>query len=108
MAMKKFLIIIGIAFIGVLFVSCNKVKRSPGRVYMPDMTYSRAYETYSTSEEEMQKKGIHYNALPVTGTIARGDEKPFPLAKDKPGDSLNYNASKGIQNPLGKDSIDMT
>src|ERR1041385_5534592 len=108
MMMKKFLIITGIALLGVIVVSCNKVRRSPGRVYMPDMTYSRAYETYSTSEEEMAKKGIHYNALPVTGTIARGDEMPFPLTKDKPGDSVNYNASKTIQNPLSKDSIDMT
>jgi mono/diheme cytochrome c family protein len=108
MMMKKFLIIIGIALMGVIVVSCGKTKRSPGRVYMPDMNYSRAYETYSTSEEEMKKKGIHYNALPVSGTIARGDEMPFPLEKDKSGDSVNYVASKQIKNPLSKDSIDMT
>ena len=55
--MKKFLIISGISLMGVIMISCNKTKRSPGRVYMPDMNYSRAYETYSTSEEEMEKKG---------------------------------------------------
>lgn len=106
--MKKFLTILVIALIGVIIISCNKVRRSPGRVYMPDMNYSRAYETYSTSEEEMKKKGIHYNALPVAGTIARGDKMPFPLAQDKAGDSTNYVASKQVKNPLGKDSIDMT
>jgi len=34
----------------VLATSCNKVRRSPGRVYMPDMAYSRAYETYASTE----------------------------------------------------------
>lgn len=106
--MKKFLIILGISLMGAIVISCNKVKRNPGRVYMPDMNYSRAYETYSTSEEEMEKKGIHYNSTPVAGTIARGDEMPFPLAKDKFGDSTNYVASKQIKSPLNKDSIDLT
>ena len=69
---KKILIITGCVVTGLLLFSCNKVRRSPGRVYMPDMNYSRAYETYA-STEALQKKGIHYNALPVEGTIARGD-----------------------------------
>ena len=94
---------------GVIVTSCNKTKRSPGRVYMPDMNYSQAYETYSTKEDElMQKKGIHYNSKPVAGTIARGDEMPFPLAQDKFGDTTNYVASKQIKSPLNKDFIDMT
>jgi mono/diheme cytochrome c family protein len=36
----------------------------------------------------------------VAGTIARGDELPFPYERDKPGDSVNYVASKQVQNPL--------
>lgn len=94
---------------GVIVTSCNKTKRSPGRVYMPDMNYSQAYETYSTNEDElMQKKGIHYNSRPVAGTIARGDEMPFPLAQDKFGETINYGASRQVKNPLNKDLIDMT
>lgn len=106
--MKKIFVIIILVVSGSIMISCNRTKRNPGRTYMPDMTYSRAYETYSTSEEEMQNKGIHYNALPVTGTIARGDEMPFPLSQDKPGDTTNYFASRQIKNPLSIDSIDKT
>ena len=56
----------------------------------------------------MEKKGIYYNSRPVAGTIARGDQMPFPLTQDKFGDSTNYVASKQIKSPLNKDSIDMT
>ena len=38
--------------------------------------------------------------MPVAGTIARGEEMPFPLAKDVAGDTTNYFASRQIQNPL--------
>lgn len=82
----------------VLMVSCNKVKRSPGRTYMPDMAYSRAYETYATTEN-LQKAGIHYTAMPVAGTIARGDIRwNYPYAND----SAGYANSKNVVNPLPK------
>ncbi|MEP7318503.1 MAG: c-type cytochrome, partial [Panacibacter sp.] len=34
------------------------------------------------------------------GTIARGEEIPFPLKKDAPGDTANYFAARQVQNPL--------
>ena len=70
---------------------------------MPDMAYSRAYETYSVTAEQradLLKQGIHYSNLPVPGTIKRGELFPFALAKDKDGDSTNYVASKQIKNPV--------
>jgi len=73
---------------------------------MPDMGYSRAYETYA-DHSELEKDGIFYNNMPVAGTIARGEELPFPLAKDAPGDSTNYVASRQITNPLTLDSVHM-
>ena len=76
-------------------LSCNKVRRSPGRVYMPDMAYSRALETYS-STEGLQKEGVNYTAMPVTGTIARGDMAAYELKND----SAGYADSKNIINPL--------
>lgn len=88
----------------ILLTSCSdEVRRSPGRVYMPDMAYSRAYETYSVTpemQEELLKKGIHYSNIPVAGTIKRGELFPFALAKDKEGDSTNYVASKLVKNPI--------
>ena len=86
-----------------LVVSCSDVQRTPGRVYMPDMAYSRAYETYATTEEmkaEMLKKGIHFSNTPVEGTIKRGELLPFPIAKDSVGSTRNYEASKAVKNPL--------
>ncbi len=92
-----------IFIVAILAMSCNSVQRDPGKIYMPDMTYSRAYETYSVSEEQKQellKKGIHFSNTPVAGTIQRGEMLPFSLTKDAVGDSTNYVASKQIQNPL--------
>jgi mono/diheme cytochrome c family protein len=94
--MKKFWIIAGCLMAGAGLVSCGKVRRSPGRAYMPDMTYSRAYETYS-STAALEQKGIHYNAMPVEGTIARGDTlSAYPYKND----SAGYANSKNVANPL--------
>lgn len=103
--MKRIAVIIISAATAALLVSCNKVRRSPGRVYMPDMNYSRAYETYS-STEELKKKypTIQYNSMPVAGTMAKGDmtwEYPFK------NDSLGYIQSSSVENPLNKETIDM-
>jgi cbb3-type cytochrome c oxidase subunit III len=107
--MKKLSIISLIAVAGVIVISCSDIKRKPGRVYMPDMAYSRAYETYSVTEEEkaeLEKKGIHFSNTPVSGTIKRGELFPFALAKDNDADTTNYIASKQIHNPIGAlDSI---
>ncbi len=86
----------------VLMVSCNKVRRSPGRAYMPDMAYSRAVETYA-STEGLKKAGIHYTAMPVKGTMARGDMQAYTLEND----STGYIKSSAIINPLKVDSIDI-
>jgi len=97
--MKK-LSIVFVLVLAVVAWSCNEdVRRTPGRVYMPDMAYSRAYETYAPIDT-LAKQGIHYNRLPVAGTIKRGELLPFPLAKDKAGDTTNYVASTHITNPL--------
>jgi mono/diheme cytochrome c family protein len=63
------------------------------------MAYSRAYEPYDDHSELGDAK-IYYDGKPVKGTIARGQELPFPLEKDAPGDSTNYVASRQVQNPL--------
>jgi len=101
--MKKFWIITGLAAASALMFSCSGVQRNPGRAYMPDMSYSRAYETYA-STEALQKEGVYYNRLPVTGTIARGDMLfSYPFQND----SAGYAQSATVKNPLNADSIDM-
>src|SRR5580658_1805252 len=101
--MKKIVIPSLIILAVTLAVSCSDVQRNPGRIYMPDMAYSRAYETYATTEEikaALLSKGIHFSNIPVAGTIKRGELLPFLLTKDAPGDSTNYVASKKVKNPL--------
>lgn len=106
--MKKFFWIASI-FLAVLILSaCSDVRRNPGRAYMPDMNYSRAYETYAmldsakfTSDTNAIGEGkIYYTNMPVAGTVARGDAAPFPYAIDKLGDTANYIASKQVVNPV--------
>jgi len=82
----------------VALVACSDVKRTPGSIYMPDMAYSRAYETYS-DHSNLAEKGINYNNRPVEGTISREEDAPFHIAKDLPGDTANYVASKQVKNP---------
>jgi mono/diheme cytochrome c family protein len=101
MQIKKMLILCSLA--GLVLVSCNEVRREPGRVYMPDMTYSRAYETYAVTPEQREnllKQGIHYSNEPVPGTLKRGVLFPFDIARDKEGDTTNYTASKAVKSPL--------
>src|SRR5476649_1907165 len=82
-----------------VIASCSDVKRKPGTVYMPDMAYSRAYETYA-DHSNLAEKGINYNNMPVAGTISREEEMPFHLTKDALGDSAHYVAAKLVKSPF--------
>ena len=103
--MKKIFVIASILSSGIALVSCGSNHRKPGHIYMPDMFVSRAYETYDardtafTTDENEAGRKIFYNNRPVTGTMYRGEDLPFPLTMDKPGDTTNYVAAKQIQNP---------
>jgi hypothetical protein len=74
--MKKFNIIAFFMVAAIAFIACND-KRSPGHVYMPDMNYSRAYET--NMPNILQDSGINYIPTPVPGTVRRGDLFPYLL-----------------------------
>ncbi|MEO6070074.1 MAG: cytochrome c [Chitinophagaceae bacterium] len=98
--MKKLLIIAGMAAIGVGVLSCGSDKRSTGRVYMPDMAYSRAYEAYGYNNigdyERLHKEGVNYTSMPVEGTVARGDMLSYHIT----GDSAGMNAAQSLKNPF--------
>lgn len=95
--MKKSAIISFFTLIAVVVISCDDIQRKPSKTYMPDMAYSRAYETYS-DHSNLASKGIHYNNLPVPGTVSRGEEMPYHLLND----STGYNASASVTDPLPK------
>ncbi len=87
----------------VVFISCDS-RRQPGKVYMPDMAYSRAYESYAqrdsalfTMDPNDAGHKIFYNNLPPAGTIKRGDQFPFNVPNDSNG---LINLSAQVKNPL--------
>ena len=106
--MNKFVAIVFIFSTVMVISACSDVRRKTGAVYMPDMGYSRALETYAKLDSskftnnisEIGEGKVYYTAYPVAGTMARGDELPFSYEMDKAGDSTNYVASKQVQNPL--------
>ena len=91
------------------FAGCDS-KRKPGKVYVPDMAYSRAYESFAERDStkftmDMFKKGgdmIFFDNIPPSGTIKRGELFPYTL----PNDSNGYKMSSAILNPY--DSIVIT
>ncbi|TBR18388.1 MAG: cytochrome c [Chitinophagaceae bacterium] len=105
--MKKSAIIFSFFIIVITVLRCSSDKREPGTAYMPDMVYSRAYETYA-SVDNLHEKGVNYNSTPVAGTVARGDLSSYPYKND----SIGYVLSKNVKNPLptldAKDYIEAT
>jgi len=78
-------------------VGCSDVKRTRGKVYMPDMSDSRAYETYSVNPVFADGRT---SQGPVAGTVKRGDEYPVHIEMDEIGDTANYFASRQLTNPV--------
>ena len=99
----------------IVLVSCNGNDK-PGRIYMPDMTYSRAVESYAlldstkfTNDPSHLGKEIFYNSKPVEGTMGMDEVEPFaaPLSDSAGGLYTISNATKNPMPPLvGKDSLE--
>lgn len=93
--MKKLVIISFFTLVVFLVISCGDDHSKPGRIYMPDMAYSRAYETYS-DHSNLSSKGVSFNNRPVSGTVSRGEELPYHLSND----STGYAQSAAVVNPM--------
>lgn len=93
-----------IVFSALLVLASCDDNSKPGRIYMPDMAYSRAYETYmkrdtsvfTTDPAEKGGKMIYYNGAPAAGTIKRGEMFAYTL----PNDSNGYRMSAAVKNPV--------
>src|SRR5215212_9891140 len=104
--MRKFLIIIGIVTFSVAVFSCKSAGGEyPGDAYAPDMYYSRAYETYAYNSNDgykhLKERGINYTAMPVPGTMARGDGEAYPY----PNSDSGYIQAKAFKNPYDTASL---
>jgi mono/diheme cytochrome c family protein len=69
--MNKCIIYVGILWLGM--ISCDRTRSSTGWDYMPDMYYSRAYETYAPNPNFKDSMTMR---KPVEGTVPR-DMIPF-------------------------------
>jgi mono/diheme cytochrome c family protein len=99
--MKKVLAITGFLALGAGMISCGGANgKDQGQVYMPDMWYSRAYETYGYNSDpkdhDLKSRGAYYTGIPVRGTMARGDAFSFPAQE---GDS-GYVQAATLPSPL--------
>lgn len=85
-------ILIAAALASGAFLSACKDHRKPGRIYVPDMYQSRAYEFYSERLATMK---------PVDGTVKRGELLPYHLGEF---DTAQANLNK---NPLNITADDL-
>jgi mono/diheme cytochrome c family protein len=92
----KHLAIISVCLSTVAIFACSDIKRKPGKIYMPDMAYSRAVETYS-DHRELQAEGINYTARPVVGTVSRSEDVIYKMLADTTG---GYVLADQLRNPL--------
>jgi mono/diheme cytochrome c family protein len=86
--MNKFksIVVAGLGItLGLASCDSGNLRRTPGHIYAPDMTYSRAYDAY-TSNPKLGKDSL-ISHLPVAGTIARDHAMPDHLAE---GDTNAY------------------
>lgn len=106
--MKRILIATGFFSSLIGLISCGGAHGDdPGHAYMPDMYYSRAYETYGYNDvggemDTLKQRGIYYNGMPVPGTVARGDMISYHLTDD----SAGMKAAETLKSPL--DSVKVT
>jgi mono/diheme cytochrome c family protein len=112
--MKKIAIISTLILTTAVFYISSDSKRQPGKLYMPDMAYSRAYESYAKRSDSVftmdindPKHRIFYTAQPVNGTIRRGELFPFTVPNDSNGLLNLSNLVKSPLQPLTKpDSLE--
>lgn len=73
--MKKSILYILFVAVTTLVISCSEYNRGPGRVYAPDMVYSKAVDYYNDTLN-IGRQGGSYNKMPVKGTVAREQALP--------------------------------
>ena len=70
---KNFLFLITLAVSAIAITSCKSHGDNTGRIFMPDMTYSNAYEAYASTKFQHQSDTDAISAKkPVSGSIPRG------------------------------------
>lgn len=73
-------IVVASLLIGLTITACNSgyTRRNPGKIYAPDMTYSRAYDAYT---ENPNFSDSLTSRKPIAGTVAVGHDLPDHLTE---------------------------
>src|SRR5690606_10983491 len=81
----KSIVVAGL-LLGMGLAACNSgnMRRNPGKIYAPDMTYSQAYDAYTANPNFADSQT---SRQPVAGTVAMGHELPDHLVE---GDTNAY------------------
>lgn len=104
---KYFLFLVTIAISAVLVTSCKSHGDNPGRIFMPDMTYSNAYEAYASTKFQYQTDTDAISALePVMGTIPRGYLPNNESVRTDEAKLMSYLFKNYFKNPAGDPSVD--
>ncbi len=83
----KSIVIAGLGIsLGLASCDSGNLRRTPGHIYAPDMTYSRAYESYTANPNFGDSLT---SRPPVAGTVAREHGLPDHLVE---GDTIAYKA----------------
>ena len=104
---KHFLFLAIIAITAIVTSSCKSDGNRKGYIFMPDMTYSNAYEAYASTKFQNQSDTDAISAMkPIDGTIPRGY---LPLDEDIRNDEgklMSYLFKNYFKNPVGDPSVD--
>lgn len=81
-------IVVASLLVSVGLMSCNSgnMRRNPGKIYTPDMTYSRAYDAYTKNPNFSDTQT---SRVPIKGAIANNIDLPDHLVE---GDTNAYKA----------------
>ena len=81
----KSIVVAGLGLtLGLASCDSGNLRRTPGHIYAPDMTYSRAYDAYTSNPNFADSQT---SRPPVAGTIARGHAMPDHITE---GDTVGY------------------
>lgn len=104
---KSFLNILFLAGVTALIAtSCHSKGDKPGWIYMPDMTYSNAYETYSSTHHQTQNGDSISARLPEPGTISRNYFPGEEEIQTNESYMSSYLLKNYFENPIENPSID--
>lgn len=104
---KSFLFLITLAVSAIAITSCKSHGDNTGRIFMPDMTYSNAYESYASTKFQHQSDTDAISAKkPVSGTIPRGYLPDNEEVRTNDGKLMAYLFKNYFKNPTGDPSVD--